>query len=128
EHIFTSGPTYTDRYVEQGCPPEKLWEAGYAKLDPLFNGEITRGNGPRILWAPTHPTSWPRHYDLLRSVIDVLPYKIAHSAHPQLTRKPTLQPLMDADVVIADGGSTLYEAWALGKPVVFPSWIVTKSR
>ena len=37
---------------------------------------------------------------------------------------PTIQPLVDADVVIADAGSTIYEAWALGKPVIFPDWLV----
>ena len=26
--------------------------------------------------------------------------------------------------MIADGGSTIYEAWALDLPVVFPSWLV----
>ena len=26
-------------------------------------------------------------------------------------------------MVIADAGSTLYEAWALGKPVIFPDWL-----
>jgi len=36
---------------------------------------------------------------------------------------PTMQPLVDADVVIADAGSTIYEAWALGKPVIFPDWL-----
>lgn len=127
-HIFCSGPTWATRYTEQGAPPEKLRVTGFPKLDPLFNGEITRGNGPRIVWAPTHATSWPRHYQYVKQAVEALPYEVAMSPHPQVTGKPTLQALADADVVIADGGSTLYEAWALGKPVVFPSWIVRDSR
>lgn len=35
----------------------------------------------------------------------------------------TMQALADADVVISDAGSLVYEAWAIGKPVVFPSWL-----
>lgn len=35
-----------------------------------------------------------------------------------------MQALVDADVVISDAGSLVYEAWALGKPVVFPDWLV----
>jgi len=37
---------------------------------------------------------------------------------------PTIQKLIDAQVVIADHGSTVYEALALGKPVIIPDWIV----
>ena len=29
-----------------------------------------------------------------------------------------------ADYVISDFGTIVYEAWALGKPVIFPSWII----
>jgi len=39
---------------------------------------------------------------------------------------PTMQDLVDSDVVIADAGSTLYEAWILGKPVIFPDWLCKK--
>jgi len=35
-----------------------------------------------------------------------------------------MQLLLDADVVISDCSSIIYEAWSLGKPVVFPDWIV----
>jgi CDP-glycerol glycerophosphotransferase (TagB/SpsB family) len=29
-----------------------------------------------------------------------------------------------ADIVVADFGTTVYEAWALGKPVIFPRWLL----
>lgn len=129
-YVFCSGSTWFARYQEQGAPAERLRVTGFPKLDPLFDGTIKRRGGkrPRILWAPTHPTSWPRHYQALQQVMRDLPFEIVTSAHPLVSKRPTLQPLADADVVIADGGSTLYEAWALGKPVVFPTWIVQRSR
>lgn len=128
EAIFCSGTTWHARYIEQGAPEDKLRITGFPKLDPLFNGTITRGNGKRTLWAPTHPTSWPAVYRRLRGVIESLPLDIALAPHPQVSTQPTLQALADADVVIADAGSMVYEAWALGKPVVFPSWLVWGRR
>jgi hypothetical protein len=128
EHIFHSGPAWQAKYLEQGAPPERLWEVGYAKLDPAFDGTLKRGDGARVLWAPTHRRAWPYQYEALEPIIRRLDVGI--SQHPQEAgpKASTLQALVDADVVIADGGSTVYEAWALGKPVVFPTWLVCKSR
>lgn len=126
--IFCSGTTWHAKYLEEGAPPDKLWITGFPKLDPLFNGTITRGDGPRILWAPTHSTAWPRQYAQVRRAVERLPFRVAHSKHPKHSASATLQPYADADVVIADGGSSLYEAWALGKPVVFPTWLVRDAK
>ncbi|WP_182666515.1 hypothetical protein, partial [Streptomyces calidiresistens] len=38
-------------------------------------------------------------------------------------RRATLTQYAGAHVVIADGGSTIYEAMALGLPVVLPAWL-----
>ena len=35
-----------------------------------------------------------------------------------------MDKLLKADVVISDFGTMVYEAWALGKPVIFPRWIL----
>jgi CDP-glycerol glycerophosphotransferase (TagB/SpsB family) len=34
--------------------------------------------------------------------------------------------LVDSDIVITDAGSLIYEAWALGKQVIFPDFLVKK--
>jgi hypothetical protein len=127
DHIFHSGPAWQAKYLEQGCPEEKLYQVGYAKLDPAFN-DLKRGDGPRVLWAPTHRRAWPYQYEALEALMRTMDVGI--SQHPQEAgpKQSTLQALVDADVVIADGGSTLYEAWALGKPVVFPKWTVKRSQ
>ena len=127
-YIFHSGPRWQAKYLAEGCPPEKLYEVGYAKLDPAFDGSLKRADGPRVIWAPTHERGWPKHYPMVEEVIRGL--GIHESPHPLVggPRQSTLQALIDADVVIADAGSTLYEAWALGKPVVFPRWLVERSK
>jgi hypothetical protein len=127
-HIFHSGPAWQEKYLIEGCPADRLFQVGYAKLDPAFDGTLTRGDGPRVLWAPTHRRAWPYTYEDLEKIIRRLGVGI--SRHPQEAgpRACTLQALIDADVVIADGGSTLYEAWALGKPVVFPTWLMKIGR
>ena len=86
----------------------------------------------KVLWAPTHNaeskagmiSSYPSmlpYEDRLRALFDY-----DYSLHPNLreSKKPTFEKLIEADVVIADRGTLVYEAWALGKPVIFPSWLI----
>jgi CDP-glycerol glycerophosphotransferase len=48
------------------------------------------------------------------------------SVHPRnrKDKRPTVERLVEADYVISDFGTLVYEAWALGKPVLFPRWIL----
>jgi hypothetical protein len=48
------------------------------------------------------------------------------SLHPRnrSDRTPTGNQLVWSDVVISDFGTMVYEAWALGKPVLFPRWVI----
>lgn len=152
--IHTSGPWWTDyykRFGEEGIG-KRLIETGYTKLDPLFDGTIDRVPRPpgarvRVLWAPTHAGinghshNYPSSYiELRKAIATLLPereFDVTIAPHPRLREqaglpiKVTLEEYASADVVIADAGSTLYEAWALGIPVVLPEWIVgrkVKSR
>ncbi|AUQ68767.1 CDP-glycerol glycerophosphotransferase family protein [Phaeobacter inhibens] len=47
------------------------------------------------------------------------------SLHPsnRHNKAPVTNDLLDADLVISDYSSVLYEAWAIGKPVAFPRWL-----
>jgi len=132
------GPAWKER-IEAGGFRGWIYIVGYTKLDPLLNGEYVRqerpSGKPYIVWAPTHAyhsrpkgrSSYPDCMRLISEIPDC--YEATVALHPTsrlgLTRTQdvTLQELLDADVVIADAGSTLYEAWALGKPVIFPDWI-----
>lgn len=131
-YICVSGPAWIRKYQREGLDRRKLLLVGYPKIDTLVRlVPSPRGDRPRVLWAPTVLTqrkprsSWPA----LGAYLDALDdrYDITVSAHPKHSGGvSTTQALVDADVVIADTGSTIYEAWALDKPVVFPSWLIRR--
>lgn len=131
DYVFVSGPAWVEKLTRQGFPKEKVKIGGYSKLDPVFRGEYKRtpGEKPRILYAPTHgaieEVSLHGRFDVELMVLSEH-YEVISSAHPttRSDKNTTMQALVDADVVIADSGSILYEAWALGKPVVFPDWLI----
>lgn len=130
DFVCVSGPLWARKMIRVGFPAERLLVIGYPKLDPLFQGEITRQVSSKtiVLWAPTY-TKIQSIELLYNELIQRLPteqYEIHVAPHPANTshHAPTIQALADADVVISDCGSMIYEAWALGKPVVFPDWII----
>jgi len=139
KHVLVPGPAWKKR-IEAGKYRGEVHIVGYTKLDPLFNGEYKKNefDKPFVVWAPTHGynhkhkgrSSYPQCMSLIKEIPDC--YKTAMALHPtsRMNKKNkhdvTMQELLDADVVIADAGSTLYEAWALGKPVIFPDWICKK--
>jgi hypothetical protein len=131
--IGHSGPLWAEKYRKQGVREERLFEVGYTKLDPVFRGDYERSAGvsKRVLFAPTHAPhsrTYPTSYPALLPTIERLreSFDIVIAPHPQNREdhSTTMQDLVDADVVISDCGSLVYEAWALGKPVVFPDWLV----
>jgi len=79
------------------------------------------------LWAPTHSNSVST-YPEFEHLLDKFPskYLVTTAIHPfhKSSLLPTLQEILEADVVISDTSSIIYEAWALEKPVLFPDWLV----
>lgn len=134
-HAIVPGPAWKKR-IEKGGYKGKVHVVGYTKLDPVFQGDYTRQKRekPYVVWAPTHVyhrnfkgrSSYPQCIELIKEIPDC--YETGLAFHPSARKEKdvTMQELLDADVVIADAGSTLYEAWALGKPVIFPDWICKK--
>jgi len=120
---------------------EQILTVGWPRLDHLLELQKASDNQrkerkrPLILWAPTHDfarrgpgeesiSSYPElseHLDELRKHFDV-----EISLHPRNRpdKKPTRNQLIECDYVISDFGTMVYEAWALGKPVIFPYWII----
>jgi hypothetical protein len=132
DYVFVSGPAWVDKLVRQGFPQSKILVGGYTKLDPIFQGKYKAAprDKPRVLYAPTHGAieeiSLQGRFDnelkKLREFYDVI-----EAPHPAISKgNVTMQVLVDADVVISDAGSLVYEAWTLNKPVVFPSWLLKK--
>lgn len=146
--MVAPGPAYTTRFVQGGFPRHRIRELGYPKLDPLFQGKIAgaeRDGRIRVVWAPTHggggeryvrgnrlapgagATTWWHRREIL-SLLDEQTFAVVEAPHPRHRPdgRATLAEYVGADVVIADGGSTIYEAMALGVPVVLPSWITRR--
>lgn len=148
DHVITPGPMHTDLVMRGGVPASRIFEGGYPKLDPIYNGEIQAApiEQPIVLWAPTHGgggdmlhfddktpprgvlatkrTSWWRRDELLRTLNNKA-WQVVECPHPRYTpgHTATLTQYVGAHACVADGGSTLIEAMLLGIPVVVPAWI-----
>jgi hypothetical protein len=147
-HVTVPGPSLYEEVLRSRVPKERVHQLGYPKLDPIHNGRIEspwpeRDGRIRVLWAPTHgggserhrdgnpnapgakATSWWHRDDLL-ALLDPDRFLIVEAPHPRHSkgRRATLPQYVGADVCIADGGSTIYEAWCCGIPVALPRWLV----
>lgn len=139
--ILVPGPWLKNKLVNlHGIHESKIACVGWPKLDPLFDTESKINTETKtILWVPTHDqaesyadhpiSSYPKlneYMELLKSIENV---NIVTSTHPRnrKDKEPTSNQLLNCDYVIADAGTTVYEAWALKKPVIFPDWICKKN-
>ena len=140
--ILVPGPWLKKKLINLGIDESKIVCVGWPKLDPLFEQKKMwkpKEKRKTILWAPTHNnpiykghqesiSSYPTLNKYMKPLNSIKGIEIIQSNHPKnrKQKKPTLDKLVNCDYVIADAGSTVYEAWALGKPVIFPDWIVKK--
>ncbi|MCE7081150.1 hypothetical protein [Streptomyces sp. ST2-7A] len=146
--VTCPGPAHADEVMASGAPPSRIAIIGYPKLDPLFRGEVddtgiwADDDRIRVLYAPTHgggseryrhgnraapgarATSWWNRHEVL-SLLDPDTFQVVLAPHPRHSPggQATLAQYVRAHVVVADGGSTIYEAMALGLPVVLTSWL-----
>ncbi len=134
DYVCVSGPLWVEKMIREGLHPEKILMIGYPKLDPLFTSiksSCDTIQTKSILYAPTHSNSKPSSYPAFEKYLNYFPadLQILDSPHPfhKRDKQPTLLELVEADAVISDSGSLVYEAWALGKPVVFPDWLVKEA-
>lgn len=143
-HVFVPGQWLKRRLVASKrleLAEHQVHAVGWPRLDGLLELQAQRPQEPRdgrrlrVLWAPTHDyarrgdeqvslSSYPGfepHLALLEQKFDV-----QVSLHPRNRRDkvPTVDKLLWADYVISDFGTMVYEAWALGKPVIFPDWVI----
>jgi hypothetical protein len=140
KYAFVPGPAWEKRMRNTGYKGE-IFVCGYTKLDPLINidkNSIKKNSKPKILWAPTHgyhsKNKGRSSYPAFSKYLDQIPndFEVITSLHPtskmhnNIKQLPTMEALLEADIIIADAGSTLYEAWILNKPVIFPDWICSK--
>lgn len=90
---------------------------------------------PKVLWAPTHDfkkkgkervttSSYPEFQKYLPMLEERFDVEVSVHPRNRASKKPTEEQLIDADYVVSDFGTIVYEAWTLGKPVIFPHWII----
>lgn len=122
---------------------DQIISAGWPRLDLLRQLQASvavpsPSEAIKILWAPTHDkrkrgaeqrstSTYPEfEVDAQRLANQ---FDVASSLHPRnrKDKEPTVDKLLRSNVVISDFGTMVYEAWALGKPVIFPRWILKDS-
>jgi len=128
DHVLVSGPAWKEKLGGQGMSPDVISVVGYPFLDPVWDLARSR---ELLVWAPTHKaTSDVTTEDRLsEALLDRLrkEFPLEIVSHPVSSKRLSRDVLPRAAVVIADAGSTLYEAWAFGIPVVFPDWLVKEA-
>lgn len=117
----------------------KAEAVGWPRLDKLLD-ERKDLNFPseerRVLFAPTHDFHVQENGLVMSSYPEFLPFyeklgqlfKVQMSSHPRnrSDKTPTSDLLQWANVVISDHGTMVWEALALGKTVIFPSWFLAQ--
>jgi hypothetical protein len=144
-HLFVPGKWLKRRLLRRkdlSIGAERIHVVGWPRLDVLLATHqqmpvVPRSPGarPKVLWAPTH--DYVRHGEESYSkssypdLLQFIPmfekhFDLATSLHPRnrKDKQPTQYGLLDCDYVISDFGTIVYEAWALGKPVIFPHWLI----
>jgi hypothetical protein len=148
EHVIVPGRWFVDRLMRRRFHPlpsgrvalrrNQLHIAGWPRLDPLFAKQRTERSQNhsrlRVLWAPSHNVSKRSHtfssYPVFEQFLPALQerFDVRVSLHPsnRTEKSPTTGDLTWADVVISDFGTMLYEAFALQKCVIMPTWLLPK--
>lgn len=144
-HLFVPGEWLKRRLLKRKdleIGAERIHVVGWPRLDILLATQqetpvVPRSPDvrPKVLWAPTHDFARRGEDNLSNSsypeLLEFIPmfekhFDLAVSLHPRnrTSKQPTKYSLLDCDYVISDFGSIVYEAWALGKPVIFPHWLI----
>ena len=154
KYVFVPGSWHVNRLVEGRFRRNPIYQiqlrddqirkVGWLRLDPLLASQSVAKKDQhkklRVLWAPTHnavagkgespenaaatPSSFPRfhkHKWVMRMKYD---YRISVHPRNRKSKVPTGDQLVWADAVVSDFGTMVFEAWALGKPVLFPRWCI----
>lgn len=145
QHILVPGPWMRRKLLATpGFPlgEGQIHVVGWPRLDMLLrekefaSARVADPNRRRVvLWAPTHDfvkrgeektstSTFPAFQECLPALSGEFDVRISVHPRNRPDKETTKGALIDADVVISDFGTMVYEAWALGKPVIFPRWIL----
>ena len=118
----------------------QIFTVGWPRLDYLRELQAKAPAIPvaekiKICWAPTHDArkrgdnskSTSSYPDFINDAEKLAKkYNVEIALHPRNSedKKPTQEKLLESNIVVSDFGTLVYEAWTLGKPVIFPRWIL----
>ena len=123
-------------------PADRIHVIGWPRLDELLRkaaDHVPPERDParplRVLWAPSHDfrrygedevrlSSYPEFEPSFEKLAEHAETRLSLHPRNRENKTPTNDDLLWADVVVSDFGTMVYEAWALGKPVIFPRWII----
>jgi hypothetical protein len=143
-HVLVPGEWLRKRLIgskKLGLSGEQVHVVGWPRLDTLIarqtqlDSEPTIPRRKRVLWAPTHDyarrgqeqvslSSYPEFEPYVQQLQTEFDVQVALHPRNRRDKVPTNEKLLWADYVISDFGTMVYEAWALGKLVIFPGWII----
>lgn len=138
EYGFVPGNWLRNRIInhpEVRMQADNIHVVGWPRLDMLSELAAKKPSSDRlrILWAPTHDykntdactvSSYPKFEDYLPKLRQHFDVDVSLHPRNRTDKTPTGEKLAQCDVLISDFGTTVYEALALGIPVVFPDWII----
>jgi len=140
QYGFVPGNWLRNRLINHSAikmPEKNIHIVGWPRLDVLTKQRAERPPSQRlrILWAPTHNfqnrdgrvlSSFPDFEQHLPALSEH--FEVEASPHPRnrIDKTPTTEKLAHCDVLISDFGTTVYEALALGIPVIFPDWLIRR--
>ena len=143
KHVFVPGEWLRQKLLRSPLirlGPQQIHSVGWPRLDMLrrlvqTQPAVTGTPVPTILWAPTHDfvkrgvekqstSTFPALQQNLPQLRKCFTVNVSVHPRNRPEKSPTDLALVQADYVISDFGTMVYEAWALGKPVFFPRWIL----
>ncbi len=144
-HLFVPGEWLKRRLVKRDdleIGADRIHVVGWPRLDILLQTQQdmpveprSPGARPKVLWAPTHDyarrgednesnSSYPELLEFVPMFEKHFDFEMSLHPRNRTNKQPTHHSLLDCDYVISDFGTIVYEAWALGKPVIFPHWLI----
>lgn len=144
------GPTVRDCLVEHGIPAGQIVIAGHPGMDDEFRRQKAFADGhlkefygqhvirdarlaaknpkPIVVWAPSHSAFLGEYVKppvvFTRALEEE--FTIIKTEHPARSISPVLtrELFHYAKAVVGDISGTIFEAWAMGLPVIFPDWLI----
>ena len=129
-YIGVPGPVVEEFLKSHGFAPERLLTVGHPGMDTFFQFPIAPivAEKPRVIVAYSHSTFaplWKTMPDLFKNRL-ADEFDVTDIVHPAYGARMARDYLPGAVACLTDVSGTMFEAWSMGVPVVFPTWSIAK--